>query len=114
MNLSPRVLKLCAYVCAALLSLSLVLGVSWTVSQQRTVAASGFLIRLNTPCVGKTAYHTYYGKWKKLGARKVKCLEGAGGEPGELVERIVCRIVTIHDGTFDNSMITSSTKCQDV
>ena len=111
MNLSPRVLKICAYVCAALLSLSLVLGVTWIVSQQRAVA-SGYYIRLNGPCVGQTATKTYDGVWKKLGDHKAKCREGAGGPAGEIIQRSVCRIVTINDGIFDNATVTSSQKCR--
>ena len=81
-------------------------------TEKPSAASTGHYIQFNTPCVGLTSTKAYYGVWKPLGSNKAKCKEGAGGQPGSNVQRIECRIVTINDGNFDNSLVTSSTKCK--
>lgn len=74
-------------------------------------AASGS-IRVNTACRGIAASGTYFGVWKKLGANKAKCKEGAGGPAGQwLSPTNGCRIVTLNDGVIDGGTIIPATKC---
>lgn len=69
-------------------------------------------IQFNTFCRGVVPGKTYDGVWKKLGANKAKCKEGAGGAPGAFVSLTTCRIVPLHDPIVDNAAITSATRCK--